>query len=137
MLKAAKKKYYTDTIIENKNKPRVMWKFIKQLLPGKSKNAPHGIMIADKLVTDNKQIAQCFNEFVLQTLDANLLKKFPFKNFMMNISHKIYSNHSNFQISPLSLSLNSFEKSQLTKHLVLTKSLENCLNIASLKFHVH
>ncbi len=37
--KAAKKKYYTDVIIENKNKPRVVWKFIKQLLPGKSKNA--------------------------------------------------------------------------------------------------
>ncbi len=29
MLKAAKKKYYTDMIIENKNKLRVLWKFIK------------------------------------------------------------------------------------------------------------
>ncbi len=29
MFKAAKKKYYTDMIIENKNKLRVLWKFIK------------------------------------------------------------------------------------------------------------
>ncbi len=45
-------KYVRNMIIKNMNKPRVMWKFIKQLLPGKSKNGPHCTMIEDKLVTD-------------------------------------------------------------------------------------
>ncbi len=66
--------------IENKNKPRVMWKFIKQLLPGKSKNASRGIMIEDKLVTDNKQIAQCFNEF-FTNIGRQLAEKNPFQEF--------------------------------------------------------
>ncbi len=77
---SVKKKYYTDMIIKNKNKPRVMWKFIKQLLQGKSKNAPHSIMIEDKLVTDNKQIAQCFNEF-FTNIGHQLAEKIPFQEF--------------------------------------------------------
>ncbi len=55
MLKAAKKRYHTDIIIENMTKSRMMWKFTKQLLPSKSKNVPHGIMIEGKLVTDKNK----------------------------------------------------------------------------------
>ncbi len=50
------------------------------MLAGKSKNAPHGIMIEDKLVTDNKQISQCFYN-IFTNIGCQLAEIIPFQEF--------------------------------------------------------
>ena len=57
MIKAAKKTYYTDLIMENKQKPKILWRCIKELLPGNKKTGPKGLLISGKIVTDKKIMA--------------------------------------------------------------------------------
>ncbi len=59
-LKAAKRNYYTGIILENKYKPRLMWKCLKELLPGKSKASPKGLLIDGQIITDKLQMANTF-----------------------------------------------------------------------------
>ena len=63
MIKIAKKTYYTDLIIENKDKPRLMWKYLKELLPGSQKESPTGLLVDGKSVTGKKAMANIFNRF--------------------------------------------------------------------------
>ncbi len=39
-LKIKKKNYYTKLILENKHKPKLMWKCLRELMPGKIKITP-------------------------------------------------------------------------------------------------
>ncbi len=76
MMKSAKKTYYTDMILNNKHKPRVMWKYIRELLPGKSKTSPHGLLEGGNLITDIKMMANCFNNF-FTSIGRKLADKIP------------------------------------------------------------
>ena len=50
-LRIAKRDYYTGLILENKYKPKLMWKCLKNLLPGKAKSTPHGLLVDGEILT--------------------------------------------------------------------------------------
>ncbi len=56
-LKIAKPDYYTGMILENKNKPKLMWKCLKELMPRKSKPNLKGLLVNGKIITISKGIA--------------------------------------------------------------------------------
>ncbi len=56
-LKNAKCDYYTGLILENKKKPKLMWKYLKELLSGNVK----GLLIDGQIITDPKCMSTFFN----------------------------------------------------------------------------
>ena len=62
-LRIAKKEHYTGLILENKNKPKIMWKYLKELLPGKSCFFPNNLLIDGQIITNRKHIANAFNSY--------------------------------------------------------------------------
>ncbi len=79
-LKAAKRDYYTGIILENKYKLRLMWKCLKELLPGKSKASPKGLLIDGLIdgqsITDKLQMANTFNEY-FTSIGQDLARQLP------------------------------------------------------------
>ncbi len=61
-------------ILENKNKPILMWKCLKELLPGKSKPTLKGLLVSGKIIT--KGIANAYNEYVT-SIGNDLASKLP------------------------------------------------------------
>ena len=66
MIKQVKKTYYTDTIKENKDDSKQLWKTIKTLLPSKVHGKISEINVDGKQLCDPKQIADTFNAFFVQ-----------------------------------------------------------------------
>ncbi len=62
-LKIAKCDYYTGLILENKNKPKLMWKYLKEMLPGNAKPNPKGLLIDSQIVIDPKCMSNVFNNY--------------------------------------------------------------------------
>ncbi len=60
-LRIAKRNYYTDMILENKFKPKLMWKCLKELLSEKSKASPKGQLIDGHFITTFLSMA--FNKY--------------------------------------------------------------------------
>ncbi len=54
MIKQARKFYFVNLILENKNKPQLMWKCLSGPLPGKTKSSPKGL-IKDGVIETNKE----------------------------------------------------------------------------------
>ncbi len=40
-----------------------MWKCLKELLPGKSKASPKGLLIDEQIITDKLQMTNTFNQY--------------------------------------------------------------------------
>ncbi len=78
-LKAAKRDYYTSLILENKHKPKLMWKYLRELLPGKSKATPKGLLIDGQIITDRKQMADAYNQY-FTSVGKDLASKIPNTN---------------------------------------------------------
>ncbi len=51
-----------------------MWKCLKELLPGKSKASPKGLLIDGQIITDKLQIANTFNKY-LTSIGQNLARQ--------------------------------------------------------------
>lgn len=62
-LKTAKRDYFTGLILENKKKPKLMWRCLKELLPGKSMSSPKGVLVEGQKITDPKCKANAFNKY--------------------------------------------------------------------------
>ncbi len=75
-LKAAKRDYYIGMILENKYKPRLMWKCLKEQLPGKSKTSPKGLLIDGQIITDELQLANIFNKY-FTSIGQDLARQLP------------------------------------------------------------
>ncbi len=75
-LKIAKRYYYTGMILENKNKPKLMWKCFKELLPGKSKPNLKGLLVNGKIITNSKGIANAYND-CCTFIGNDLVSKLP------------------------------------------------------------
>ena len=75
-LRIAKRDYYTGLILENKYKPKLMWKCLKNLLPGKAKSTPHGLLVDGQILNDHMSMANAFNEF-FTSVGHNLAEKIP------------------------------------------------------------
>ena len=76
MMKRAKRIYYTNMILENKYKPQTMWKYLKELLPGKSKATPKGLIVDGELITDKMDMANIFNRY-FTSVGEELAMKIP------------------------------------------------------------
>ncbi len=44
--------YYTGMILKIKNAPKLMWKYLKELMPGNSKPSAKSLLVAGKIVTN-------------------------------------------------------------------------------------
>ncbi len=69
-LKIAKYDYYTGLILENKNKPKLMWKYLKELLPGIAKPSPKGLLIDGQIIIDPKYMSM-FLTIILHPLEKS------------------------------------------------------------------
>ncbi len=49
--------------LESKYKPRLIWKCLKELLMGKSKASPKGLLIYVHIITDELQMTNTFNNY--------------------------------------------------------------------------
>ena len=65
-------------IIENKHKPKVMWRCLKELMPGKKRQCPQGITVNNKHITDKSQIANAFNDY-FTSIGIDLASRIPDK----------------------------------------------------------
>ncbi len=75
-LKIAKRDYYTGIILENKNKPKLMWKCLKELLPEKCNPNLKGLLVNGKSITNSKGIANPYNEY-FTSIGNDLASKLP------------------------------------------------------------
>lgn len=75
-----KKQYYLKSFNECSKKPLKMWKLINSLSNNKAKETGgvSKLNIDDKIVTDEQQICECFNEF-FSTVGSMLAHKIPQK----------------------------------------------------------
>ncbi len=48
-LKKAKCDYYTGMILENKNKPNLMWKYLRELMSGNSKPSAKSLLVVSQI----------------------------------------------------------------------------------------
>ncbi len=53
--------YYTGMILENKNKGKLMWKYLIELMPRNSKSNAKSLLVADKIVTDPKTVTKGYH----------------------------------------------------------------------------
>jgi hypothetical protein len=72
--KVAKRDYYTGMILENKFKPKLMWKCLRELLPGNSKSTPKGLLVNGQIITEKKPMANAFNQY-FTSICKNLANK--------------------------------------------------------------
>ncbi len=63
-------------ILENKNKPKLMWKCLKELLPGKSKPNLKGLHVNGKIISNSKGIANAYNAYIT-SIGNDLASKLP------------------------------------------------------------
>ncbi len=56
LLKIAKCDCYTGMILESKNKPKLMWKCLKELLPGQAELNLKGLLVMIKLVLTQRAL---------------------------------------------------------------------------------
>ena len=75
-LKTAKRDYYTSLILENNKKQKLMWKYLKELLPGKSKSSRKGVLVEGQINTDPKCKANAFNKYFF-SIGQDLASKLP------------------------------------------------------------
>ncbi len=50
-------------ILENKNKPKLIWKCLKELLPGISNPNLKGLLVNCKIINNSKGTANAYNEY--------------------------------------------------------------------------
>ena len=62
LIKRAKKNYYNKAIKENLDKPKNLWKIIRNISPTKCVNLPNHVVINDKQYSNASDIANLFNE---------------------------------------------------------------------------
>ena len=87
-LKTAKRDYYTSLIMENNKKQKLMWKYVKELLPGKSKPSRKGVLVEGQINTDPKCKANAFNEYFSSIGEDMASRLPPLASFRLN--HQIY-----------------------------------------------
>ncbi len=74
--KIAKHNYYTDLILENTNKSKLMWKCLKEFLPGKVNPNLKWLLVNGKIITNVKGIANAYNEY-FTSIGNDLVSKLP------------------------------------------------------------
>ncbi len=74
--KIAKRDYCAGLILENKNKPKLMWKYLKELLSGNAKPSPKGLLINGQIITDPKCMSTVFNNY-FTSIGQELASKLP------------------------------------------------------------
>ena len=83
LIKAKRKQYFSNNIERCKDNKKLMWKFLKKAIDGKSSITRLKSMIIDnEMVTDSKLIASKYNQYSLESLD-NLIP-LPKSTMVMN-----------------------------------------------------
>ena len=85
----AKSKHYIDAVYENQNRPKKLWKVLKELGSGSKGNAKSsniGLMIDNVLCFDKSKVADRFNSFFTEIASA-LVNKLPSCTGRFGISH--------------------------------------------------
>ncbi len=62
--------------MENTSKPKLMWKYLKELLPGNAKPSPKGLLIDGQIITDPKCMSNIFNNYCT-SIGQELASKLP------------------------------------------------------------
>ena len=102
MLKKSKSDYYHSVILENKHKPRTLWKHLRELLPGSKGAGINGIFDGNKIVKDKKDMANIMNEH-FTTIGHKLVEQLPSPQNppdLTNIMPKVGTNLQLCNISP-------------------------------------
>ena len=74
-IKQVKKNYYSDTIKENRNDGKKLWKVLKSILPSKAHQTVKEIAEDDQVISEPKKIADCFNTYFIN-VGQNLAEAF-------------------------------------------------------------
>ena len=108
---SVKGKYYNDKIVDLKQKPKELWKEIKQLLPDSSGTRVDKLIDDEGVVIeDQKEICNSFNKFFVN-IGSNLAKNFTSSTSDITVP-----------ITPNSFSFRPISRSEVIKIL---KSLDN------------
>ena len=67
-IRDSKSKYNRRMLEENNNDPKGFWKTIKRILPGEKKSVASSIKVNGKIITENKTIAENFNDYFVGTV---------------------------------------------------------------------
>ena len=67
-IRDSKSKYNRRMLEENNNDPKGFWKMIKRILPGEKKSVASSIKVNGKIITENKTIAENFNDYFVGTV---------------------------------------------------------------------
>jgi hypothetical protein len=68
--------YYSNLITESMDKPDKLWKAIKKVLPGKTKQSTTILQDEEGTFSEPSEVANCFNRF-FTSIGSNLASKFP------------------------------------------------------------
>ena len=76
LCKKARCEYYSNLITESMDKPHKLWKAIKKVLPGKTKQSTTILQDEEGIFSKPPEVANCFNRF-FTNIGFNLASKFP------------------------------------------------------------
>ncbi len=62
--------FYTGLILENKNKPKLMWTYLKELLPGNANPSHKSLLIDGQIISDPKCMSNVLT-IILHRLDKS------------------------------------------------------------------
>ena len=60
-----KREYNTSLNLDNKKKPKLLWKYLNALLLGKLKTNIKGVLVDGQIMTDAKCKANAFNKYFI------------------------------------------------------------------------
>ena len=69
LVRNSKKKFYNNSIEQNKNSPKERWKHVKELCPNTKLNNPISLQINSNLISDPEIVADTLNKYFATIAD--------------------------------------------------------------------
>ena len=117
LVKQSKKEYFNSQVDEYKQKPRLLWKCLRQLgYSNKTKEKSKiGLNIENEICFEDAKVANCFNLF-FTSIAETLVKKLPKASNLFGC-HQVNNYYKNKGVKPNIFSLKIVEPSLIEKHL--------------------
>lgn len=82
LVRGTKKQYFSDTIKESKDKPKLLWTHLKRLLPDKRPSLPVRVVHGGVTIDGPRNIANAFNDFFTSVVSKLLETQGPYTDYV-------------------------------------------------------
>ena len=105
MIRNAKRAFYRDAIKSNLDNPKNLWKIIRNITPSKCSNLPRHLSVDGKIVSNNTEIANLFNQHfanITSSVDLGDAPVCPNWDYFTNfVNSKLPCGTAPFSIPPI------------------------------------